>query len=629
MVTAALGSGSFLMRALKLHNEMFCAQFIVFSFTIGIGIIGWTLFFPGIFGQYNIAIISVILLIFSSGVFVIFRNEWPKPASKNTPLFEYFLYFVLAVIIFLDVAEALSPPADADTMAYHFETPRQYLLKERIFPIPRAVDGITQLLLQMTYAPPLALGGERAVNFWTMLSGWGLAAMFFVLARLHISQIAALIGTLILLSTPAIVYSGGTGQVEVRIATFVLLGIYATIQSFKSKNSISKNIKWTALAGIMAGFCAGSKLTGLIFVFSVATTILLTRPNALRLLVFSACAILVGCQWYIFNWFHTGDPIYPILWEYLNLNPNYLWNKHFAETNAHMFLGSGPDGTLPRNLVWFFSYPFRTIIAPSPFFESLRTGLGPAVLVGLPFVIGYFLFYQKNNPKAAIKPIFLILFLFYCIWFFFGPSLRIRHLLPIYPMVLLIVVYGCVKFTVHNPEMKRLLLMGSLSVLFIQIAGQALFTKKYLEYILSRETRVEFLQKNIAGYDAIRWINQNLSSKSRILIQNRTWSFHINVPYLLGNDLQTTIHLYQHNKNYEKILQQINSANITHIAIEKELVTSNNINTLGRFIHSLQQNNCLTLIQTISGSKTRSRTLPSWQNAEFFVQIYKINIKEC
>ena len=132
MVTAALGSGSFLMRALKLHNEMFCAQFIVFSFTIGIGIIGWTLFFPGIFGQYNIAIISVILLIFSSGVFVIFRNEWPKPASKNTPLFEYFLYFVLAVIIFLDVAEALSPPADADTMAYHFETPRQYLLKERI-----------------------------------------------------------------------------------------------------------------------------------------------------------------------------------------------------------------------------------------------------------------------------------------------------------------------------------------------------------------------------------------------------------------------------------------------------------------------------------------------------------------
>jgi len=113
------------------------------------------------------------------------------------------------------------------------------------------------------------------------------------------------------------------------------------------------------------------------------------------------------------------------------------------------------------------------------------------------------------------------------------------------------------------------------------------------------------------------------------LIQNRTWSFHINVPYLLGNDLQTTIHLYQHNKNYEKILQQINSANITHIAIEKELVTSNNINTLGRFIHSLQQNNCLTLIQTISGSKTRSRTLPSWQNAEFFVQIYKINIKEC
>ena len=101
------------------------------------------------------------------------------------------------------------------------------------------------------------------------------------------------------------------------------------------------------------------------------------------------------------------------------------------------------------------------------------------------------------------------------------------------------------------------------------------------------------------------------------------------MPYLLGNDLQTTIHLYQHNKNYEKILQQINSANITHIAIEKELVTSNNINTMGRFIHGLQQNNCLTLIQTVSGSKTRSRTLPSWENAEFFVQIYKINVKEC
>ena len=82
--------------------------------------------------------------------------------------------------------EGIAPPADADTLAYHFTIPKQFLEAGRIEFIPRALEGAIPLIVQMTYVPALGLGGEMALTLWTMATGWAAAALLFVLCRKHL-----------------------------------------------------------------------------------------------------------------------------------------------------------------------------------------------------------------------------------------------------------------------------------------------------------------------------------------------------------------------------------------------------------------------------------------------------------
>src|SRR3546814_20281685 len=71
-----------------------------------------------------------------------------------------------------DLLEALSPPADADTSAYHFALPKYFVQLGGLEFVPRAVDGAIPMLIHMPYVPVLALGGELALTLWAGISGW-------------------------------------------------------------------------------------------------------------------------------------------------------------------------------------------------------------------------------------------------------------------------------------------------------------------------------------------------------------------------------------------------------------------------------------------------------------------------
>ena len=88
--------------------------------------------------------------------------------------------------------------------------------------IPRALDGATTLLVQMTYLPVLSLGGERAINFWSFVSGGMASLAVFIIARRCLNENWSLLLTVIYLTTPVVTYAGGTGQVEIKCVLFVI-----------------------------------------------------------------------------------------------------------------------------------------------------------------------------------------------------------------------------------------------------------------------------------------------------------------------------------------------------------------------------------------------------------------------
>ena len=621
MMLCALGGGFVILRLSGLGAVLSRLEFLAFGFVSGIGFIGWLAFFPGVAGYFSPAAFAAILVMMTGGLFVFFTITNRTAASAPLSLWEWVVVSGIVLMMAMDLCEALSPAADGDSMAYHFETPRRYLEAGAIYAIPRAIDGITQLLLQMTYGVAMGLGGAKAAPLWAMLSGWGLGAVFYVLARRHMPRLWALTGTLCLMTTPAVVYGAGTGQVEVRTASFALLSAYAAAMSVSGDFSRRQQFGWAVFAGLLAGFFAGTKMTGLIFVFACVLILVGRTDNVRRFAVFAAAAAVAGSQWYIFNAIQTGDPVYPLLWKYVHLADGFAWSAAYADGLKDMWASENP---FARSLAWFAAYPFRTIIAPMPAFESLRTGVGPAALVLLPFTMIAALG-KTNVHKSPLFRLLVVAFVFYALWFFFGASLRLRHLLPVYPIVLLGLFAGTAAYTARRPLSRRVLMAALAAVLALQLTGQAVFSKKYAAYVFRPMTAEQFLQDNISGYDAVTWLNQHLSDRDRVLVDHREWLYYLQVPYFFAHaNLQTDLALLPGKSNPRAFFDNLAKLEVTHIALNASMLGTNQDSALGRFVSAIDRAGCLRRVAVLEGKAIRSRTLPGLNSSEQTFVIFRI-----
>ncbi len=625
MTLAAVGGGMATLRAVGLLPALSISERIAIGFALGIGMVGWLAFFAGLFGAYSAPAFIAILIALSPGL-VFLKLPARQQAQSTLTTFECLLILGIVVALAMNFLQALSPAADADSMAYHFETPRRFLAEHKIFAVHRAADGVTQLLLQLTYGMALGLGGKAAVPLWAMTSGWSLAAVFYVICRRYAGRLWALAGTLIVISTPAVVYAAGTGQVEVRVAAFALLGAYAAALAVNRQDTDVAPYGWLIIAGIAAGFFAGAKMTGLIFVFATAVALIGQQNSLRRMVIFSIIAAIAGGQWYLFNWQQTGDPLYPLLWQHVALKPGFEWNQVMADSMAMMWEAEGP---LPRNILWFLAYPFRTIIAPMTGFESLLTGVGPASLLFLPFAVIGLLKY-KPLPETPLVRVFVIALLFYSIWFFFGPSLRLRHLLPVYPIVLACLIAGMHRYTQLYRHPRFIIMMGTALLIAMQLAGQVVFTKKYATYLVSTQQADSFLNKNISGYPVVKWINENLSKDDRVLVSQRDWLYLLDVPYFMAHpSLQTGLDLQSGTHDVAKFVGELKALGITHAAINEAGLNSSDNRPLDYFINNLENLQCITRRARLHVDSLGSRTLPELELVKKSFLIFDLNLDLC
>lgn len=626
MAAAATGGGLLVLWACGLSATLRHGERAAFAFVIGIGLIGWLAFFPGIFGHFDATAFAVILVVMSTGLVLLRANADPTQPHVPLDAVAWVLVVGLGLMAAMDLAEALSPAADADTMAYHFETPRRFLAEGTIFAIPRAIDGVTQLLMQTTYGVAMALGGETAANLWAMLTGWSGGAAFYVIANRHIGRTWALTGTLALLTIPAVVYAGGTGQVEVRLAAFFLVAAYASAMSVVASQPRTTATGWATVAGLSAGFAAGSKMTGLVLIFAIVVTVLVSKGGFRRAVIISGVAAITGCQWYLFNGAATGDPLYPLLWPFATPSPGFEWNSDVAGELGRMWAA---ESTVPRNLLWFVAYPVRTILAPLPGFAALRTGFGPALLVACPFAVVAAWQLRQHFRIAPFARIMATALLFYTVWFFVGPSLQVRHLLAIYPLVLLCFIGGCAHVASSWLGMRRILLTGFAAVICIQLGGQAVFTKKFADYLWRGETDEAYFTHNISGYGAVAWINDNLTPSDRILVTQRDWLYRLNVPYFMAHPgLQTRIALHAGNRDVSRFIRQLQEEHITHAVIAAGALNDNS-NTLGTFLSTLERLGCAVQIADVATVGQASRTLPGLQRVEHAYMIFRFDYPRC
>lgn len=560
MAAAAVGGGGILLRVAGIDRALSFAERAAWAFALGVGVLGWIAFFPALLQQANATWFGLTCLAVLPGILLLGRPEAKmdgNPARFTT--IERLLVALIALVLVLGVIEGWAPPADGDSLAYHFALPKLFFGHGGLYFIPRANDGAAPLLQQMTYMVALGVGGERAMTLWAGISSWALAAVFYVAIRRHVSRSWSLAATLLLITTPAVIYGAGTGQVEVRNSTFVLVAAVAAAESI-----YRGDLRFAALAGIAAGFYAASKYPGLLLLPPLGLVVLFQRRWFAAGAVFSLAALVAGGQWYVWNWWNAGDPVFPMLYGIVPYPPDFPWNA----AQHHFYKTALPESErlLPQTMGWLFAYPIKATFAPTTALESGRTGFGPLLFILLPFALYAAWRRRWQWMKSPVVPYAAVAMIAYALWFFLGPSQRVRFLLPIYPLALLCFVVAAARSTAYLKSAQAILTAGLAAVLALHLGAQGLFSWNYLRYIARGESRDAFLARNVSHYDAVRWVNDNLEKISIVFNVMRQVNYLFERPYFYAqSEVQAEIEVRPDNTDAIVFWRQLMGKGVTHI----------------------------------------------------------------
>jgi len=623
MGLSCVGAGASVLAGLRLLSQWDRLEAVVWSFVVGLGVVGWTIFFFAWAGAIQTPVFAAIFAMMLPGLlFLSATKKKPRIDDGASPVI-YLLHLVLACAIAVDLMEALSPPVDADSLAYHFALPKEFLDAGRLIFVPRAVDGAIPLLVQMTWMAALSLGGELGVTLWAATTGWWLGLVGYVIALPYIGRAWAMCVAIVILTTPVILYSAGTGQVEVRIALFATLAAMAVAHGV-----VNRSYGYAALAGLLVGFSAASKYSGLPYGVAAIIPFLIWWRAPKAILIFSAAAAVAGLQWYGWNWWHTGDPVFPVLHGLLNLPDNEFWSADMSRRFDDLV--NQTERPLSRNLFWLFAYPIHATLWPISNIESGRTGFGPYWLVALPFAAAGL---WQCRHKVLSHPMFvaaLVAGIFYLIWFVIGASQRVRHLLPIWPIVVVCITIAAVAGWRHYKSLYRPFVMGSALCIMVQMAGQVIFGVSYWRHFTSGETRDEFLDRSVAYFGFIAPTEAAMSENDRVLTDRRQLIYIFNHSvfyYHVFNQNQVVPEKAQN--DLKGFLDQMRRERITLLIIDDPIEGVSPSPHLARAVAWLEAAGCARNVKKISGIPLSSRTLGITSGQSASATLYRLTDKDC
>ena len=625
LLGACLGAGAAVLAASGLWRGRDVLERSALAFAIGFGALGWVFFWLGSAKAFSMPVAWAVCLVMALGL-VLFRLPGSEPlAQKALGWPERVLLILLALAFLADGLEALAPPVEADSLAYHFDLPRRFVEAGELFFVPRALDGAIPLLVQMTYVAAISLSGgeEIALTSWAYLSGWGASLLLFAFARRWLELPWSLAIALLFQTLPAMLYGAGSGSIEARMAMFVLISIVGLCEVRKTGS-----IGAVVLIGLGAGLYAASKYTGLLFIAASGSALLLFSGRAwLRNgLICGAVVMLVGGQWYGWNVLHTGDPVFPVLFDALNLPDGLYWNADYAaDMKAYLAVRH-------QQISWWerwLAYPVAATLFPSLAMEAGRVGLGPFFLIIAPFSLFGVWRFRDRARQGLLFPVAICLALFFVLWLKIGGIPKVRHLLPVLPVLLLLLAVSAKRTCEAWPSLTRPVAVAFLLSIALNFVALGFFTRPYVQFVFSNQSREAFLADQINGYEAVSWLNRQPGVEN-ILVMNRHYHFYLARPaFFAFPGTQKIFETRAGRVDAEVFSKQLYDNAITHLLTDRPVSASRGEASIDSALDVLEAAGCVVPIRKFDVPWHSSRTLPNRKEYRLRLEVWRVKGQRC
>ena len=257
---------------------------------------------------------------------------------------------VIAYLAYGGFLMATSPDLIQDSLSYHLAGPHLYLAEHRIFNlVPRY--GIWRSEApsnqEMLYTAGLLLRGSDSSLARLLHSGEAvlIAVAMAGAARQLVGRVRpGLLAAVAFIAAPTVILELGSGLNDLAVTLFTLLTAVGLARWLRGALDGRREDRWLLLAGVLAGFTYGFKVTGgpLVPIGAVFVVIVLLGPAARRAALrdrlphaarwgatFSAAATVTAAPWFIKSLAFTRNPVYPLL---NGVFPSPYWDAHADRT---------------------------------------------------------------------------------------------------------------------------------------------------------------------------------------------------------------------------------------------------------------------------------------------------------
>lgn len=471
-----------------------------------------------------------------------------------------------AIFAFLKSA-AVSTATDWDTLAYHLAVPKLWLSAGKISYIPFIHQSNFPFAIDALFLMGLPFG-EMAAKIHTALLFVGGMAWVYGLGQRVLGTAPARIALLCFGFSPVVLFSSGSGYIDVGHALFGAIGVWYAGEALFGENT--KNW-WLAGAGL--GLAMASKYSGLqtavLVALAVPVAVARTKKIAARPLALAVISALVlASPWMIRNFANTKNPVYPFFYEQLGAQN---WDQFRAdiyreEQKSFGIVEAGPSGL--GAAVMGLSYQPGRYINPAP-----HLGLGdPSGALGLALFGGLLAGLIFHSKRPTLRFGFAIAV--GALLFWFALSQQVRYLLVIAPILAL----GLAELSLRGRRWQQL--AWALASLQAMLTVGLLAPNAIGRDINSILNPAEARARATSFSPAADYINEALSTTDKVALYDEVFGFLLDRPYLWANPGHSMLVPYERITNGAELVAGLENQGVTHVYLNLATLSPEEIQAL-------------------------------------------------
>lgn len=408
---------------------------------------------------------------------------------------KYLYFFLLTGLLLIHLSFVFLPPFLKDELIHHLSLPNLWHISKHFGPFWWFTASHYPSIIHWIYfVLPDNYLFSHLLSYFILLTTVLLLLKFYS-KKQHFAYLPAIS----FLAIPVIFQVSSTAYID------LWLVFISTASLFYIEKIVNNREKYPdiLLLSLLLAISAGVKYNGWLLDFALIFTLFIYMKNINRyyfIIISGIFIILLNLPWLIMNYNDTGNPIYPLFTNYLNL----------GSTNIHIYedlvKGQLPNVFKLRELLYHES-PLMALLSPIRVFFYGQDG-NPILFDGslLPLLIIFIPFIKLSKRNKALLLITFIYFMFAIIL----KPVRARYYLPIIPFLLILSFEGFENLYNKNKYTKYIsivLLLLSFIPLFIYLPGRwsNLEMNKFISgNISSKQWKIN----HITNYEAYTFINK-------------------------------------------------------------------------------------------------------------------------